>query len=89
VKVNELFRDGREIVRYYALDAGAALDFAPAGGLELLLLSGSVQDGEDRLHAGDWLRLPEGEALTLSAGPDGATLWMKTGHLRFVAAPDS
>jgi quercetin dioxygenase-like cupin family protein len=89
VKVNELFRDGREIVRYYALDAGAALKSAPVGGLELLLLSGSVQDGDDCLRAGDWLRLPEGEALALSAGPDGATLWMKTGHLRFVAAPDS
>lgn len=89
VRVNELHRDDREIVRYYVLDAGATLDFEPVGGLELLMLSGSAQDGEDRLRAGDWLRLPEGEALALSAGPDGATLWVKTGHLRFVAAPDN
>lgn len=89
VRVNELHRDAREIVRYYALDAGAVLQIAPVGGLELLLLSGSLEHGDETLTQGDWLRLPEGQALDASAGPDGATLWMKTGHLRFVAAPDS
>ena len=35
----------------------------------------------------DWLRLPEGHRLSVTAGDDGAKIWMKTGHLRFAGAP--
>jgi len=89
VRVNELHRDTREIVCYYALDAGAVLEIAALGGLELLLLSGSLEEGDATLRSGDWLRLPHGQPLNVRAGSEGATFWVKTGHLRFVAAPDT
>jgi quercetin dioxygenase-like cupin family protein len=84
----ELHRDVREVVSYFALDAGAALDADAPGGIELLVLSGSLTEGDDTLSQGAWLRLPEGQALAARVGKAGAKVWMKTGHLRFVAAPD-
>lgn len=83
-----LHRDGREEVSYHDLAPGASLDVAAPGGIELLVLSGGLTEGGDRLEKGAWLRLPDGRALAAVTGADGATVWMKTGHLRFVAAPD-
>lgn len=87
VERSELHRDDREVVSYYRIAPGAALDVRAAGGIEILVLSGSLAEGGDTLGKGSWLRLPDGAPLTAVAGGDGAILWMKTGHLRFVAAP--
>jgi len=57
------------------------------GGGEILVLSGSMTEGGETLVKGSWLRLPEGVAMKAVAGPDGATLWMKTGHLPFARPP--
>lgn len=77
----ELHRDARETVSYYHIAADTDLTVSEAGGIEVLLLEGSLQAGEDQLVKGSWLRLPEGETLTARSGRDGARLWMKTGHL--------
>jgi len=84
----ELHRDSREVVSYYELDAKVMLEVDAPGGIELLVLSGQLEDGEDTLRAGTWLRLPDGQKLAARAGDTGASLWMKTGHLRFIAEPD-
>ena len=39
------------------------------------------------LGTGGWLRLPEGEALRVTAGAEGAKLWIKTGHLPHAKSP--
>lgn len=88
VRWAELHRDPREIVRYIEVDADAALSIEDAGGIEVLVLAGSMDDGMDILRQGTWLRLPDGQALAAQAGDDGAKVWMKTGHLRFVRSPD-
>ncbi len=88
VQRSTLHVDARETVSFYKIDAGAALDIDAVGGTELLILSGSLTVGRDTLEKDAWLRLPEGQPLTARAGNDGATLWMKTGHLSFVAGPD-
>ncbi len=82
-----LHRDARETVTYSQLEAGARLTNADAGGIEVLVIGGSVTESGDRLSKGGWLRLPEGDRLSLTAGDDGATVWMKTGHLRFAMPP--
>lgn len=82
-----LHDDARETVRYAHLDAGAFLTVSDAGGIELLMIDGSATDGGDELRKGSWLRLPEGASLRLKAGPDGAKVWMKTGHLPFAKPP--
>jgi len=83
----ELHRDAREVVRYAQLDAGATLTNADEGGTELLVIAGSLTEGGDTLGAGSWLRLPQGDALTATAGAQGAKVWFKTGHLRFAEPP--
>ena len=88
VAVSELHKDTRETVRFIQFDAGAALRETPTGGAELLVISGSATESGDLLVKNSWLRLPEGAALNLTAGPDGAGIWIKTGHLPFAKAPD-
>ena len=82
-----LHRDAREVVSYHELDPGATLSVADPGGIEILMIAGEAQAGEDQLQKGAWLRLPEGEPLTAQAGEAGAKIWMKTGHLPFAAPP--
>lgn len=76
-----LHRFGTEIVRMVRLQDGA--DFSVPigdGGLELLVVEGSVNYGDQSLAAESWLRLPAGMDLRLHA--NGATLlWVKSGHL--------
>ncbi|MDP5217167.1 cupin domain-containing protein [Ruegeria sp. 2205SS24-7] len=87
VATAELHRDAREKVTYHAVDAGAALTIEDAGGIELLVLSGSLTEGGDELSQGAWLRLPEGQKLAAVAGPEGARVWIKSGHLPFAKPP--
>lgn len=82
-----LHADDRETVRYVKLDAGAQLTETPNGGAELLVISGTGNEGDAGLQTGSWLRIPDGETLDLTAGADGAGLWIKTGHLPYAAAP--
>ena len=79
--------DDREIVTYCHLDPGAEMNSDAAGGIEVLIIGGSLKSGSDVLSKNDWLRLPEGEVLSVTAGPEGAKLWMKSGHLPFAQAP--
>ena len=87
VATAELHRDARETVTYSHLDAGATLENTDMGGVEMLVIAGSVTDGSDTLEKGAWLRLPEGARLSATAGPDGAKLWIKTGHLPHAKPP--
>ncbi|PFG62278.1 ChrR-like anti-ECFsigma factor [Thioclava sp. ES.031] len=88
VECAELHRDAREIVRYFRLAPNATLSLDDPGGMELLVLGGTLSESGDALREGSWLRLPDGQSLQVQAGPGGAEFWIKTGHLRFVAAPD-
>ncbi len=85
VAVSPLFRDAREDVRVERWDPDTTAKVTAPGGAEILVLSGAV-DGHD---AWTWIRLPKGDTITLTAGPEGAKLWIKTGHLDHVAAPGS
>lgn len=82
-----LHKDNRETVTYSHLDAGATFTSDHAGGIELLVVDGSLATGQDRLAKNSWLRLPEGEPLEVTAGAEGAKIWMKSGHLPFAKAP--
>jgi hypothetical protein len=82
-----LHRDALEVVTYSHLDAGATLAKTDAGGIEMLVISGSVNDGGETLGKGAWLRLPEGQALNATADPEGAKVWIKTGHVAHAKPP--
>ncbi|WP_248304532.1 hypothetical protein [Breoghania sp. L-A4] len=72
---------------YSHLEARAILTSQDPGGIELLVIGGSVRESGVTIEKNGWLRLPEGETLSLTAGPEGAKIWMKTGHLPSAAAP--
>lgn len=82
-----LHKDARETVTYHHLDTGAAFDVEATGGIELLMIDGEMTDGQDQLLKGSWLRAPDGAALHAVAGPNGAKVWMKTGHLPYARPP--
>ncbi|MGX9356809.1 cupin domain-containing protein [Roseobacteraceae bacterium S113] len=83
----ELHRDAREVVTYSHLAPGATLAKEDPGGLEMLVIDGTLTEGGDTLRKGGWLRLPEGTPLLATAGPEGAKVWIKTGHLPYAKAP--
>jgi anti-sigma factor ChrR (cupin superfamily) len=51
------------------------------GGEEILVLEGSFSDEHGTYPRGSWLRSPPGSQHAPSAGPEGALLYVKTGHL--------
>ncbi|MEM9057154.1 MAG: hypothetical protein AAGD86_06735 [Pseudomonadota bacterium] len=81
-----LHQDPRERVTYHELDAAATLALSDGGGIEALVLHGSLSEGGDALEEGSWLRLPPGAALRATAGSRGAKVWLKSGHLLHASA---
>ena len=82
-----LFADAHEDVRLERWRPGARITLAVPDGAEFLVLTGGFVTGEEHCEPHSWLRLPCGAALDATAGPHGCTLWVKTGHLRHIAAP--
>lgn len=76
-----LFSDGTERVWLQRLAPQETLCADRDGGIELLVLSGSVVAGTQPCGSGSWIRLPAGDSLAIAAGGQGATLYIKTGHL--------
>lgn len=76
-----------EYVRAVALDAGAVLEHDGPGGAELLVLDGVLTVQDHDWPSGTWARQPHGAPLAARAGPDGATVWIKTGHLAGAITP--
>jgi anti-sigma factor ChrR (cupin superfamily) len=81
VEVMPLFHDMREDVRLerWAPDAQISLDLP--GGIEVLVLEGSFEEGGERFAPHSWLRLPAGARLDAKAGSAGAKVWIKSDHL--------
>jgi anti-sigma factor ChrR (cupin superfamily) len=76
-----LFQDASEDVRLERWAAGAELLLELAGGGEFLVLDGAFVEAGETFVAQSWLRLPAGAELRAKAGPAGALVWIKTGHL--------
>lgn len=87
VHVQVLHQDPQETVRFITLAPEAVFAETPEGGAELLMIDGNATEGSDTLTKGAWLRLPDGDAMQVTGGQDGAKFWIKTGHLPFAKAP--
>lgn len=85
--VTPLFEDARETVELQTWQPHANHEQALPDGAELLVLDGSLAEAGDELKAMSWLRLPRGAPLRATAGAQGARVWVKTRHLRFIGAP--
>jgi len=82
VSVSTLFKDDNEEVSVESWAPGASVDIDTTGGAEIFVLEGSCNERGEDLHKQSWLRLPAGESANLRSGPQGARVWLKTGHLR-------
>ena len=81
VTVKPLFEDNHENVRLEDWQANTSIHLVVPEGLELFVLAGSLTEGEDTLQKHSWLRLPKQSQLQAKTGPQGATVWLKSGHL--------
>lgn len=76
-----LYADEYEQVCLQRIDPHQVLLSEPAAGAELLILAGSLLLEQQVYEQGSWLRLPAGDCCKLSAGAQGVTVYLKTGHL--------
>lgn len=88
VAVLPLFEDLRERVRLERWEPGTSRSFRALGGLELLVLEGSLIEGTETLTRHDWLRLPAGTDWHAVAGPAGVCLWVKERQASGPPAPE-
>jgi anti-sigma factor ChrR (cupin superfamily) len=87
VAVLQLFADRTETVRLEHWAPGARDRQDAPGGAELLMLDGTASESGDALRRHSWVRIPPGGTVDLAAGPGGARIWVKTGHLRRITVP--
>jgi len=82
-----LFEDQRERVTFEKWSTGY-VPVGAKGGAEVFVLDGAFSVYGENFTRNSWLRLPENDYAILDVGAGGASIWMKTGHLPFVAAID-
>ena len=80
-EVCPLFTCDTEQVCLQRLAPGQTVFAAAANSAELLVLSGSVVMDDHTYERGSWIRLPEGDPPHIAAHAQGATVYLKTGHL--------
>nr|WP_317199828.1 cupin domain-containing protein [uncultured Psychrobacter sp.] len=94
---SEHYLDNREQVSLQRLGADEVLfsdDLLAqltTGGAELLVVKGALLDGHQTYNKDSWIRMPAATAATSSsikAGSQGATVYLKTGHLAQVIGAD-
>ena len=83
--VSPLYKDEHEEVRFeqWAPHADRVID--ATGGAEVFVLEGGFTETGDQLRQYSWLRMPVKSVIHAKAGPSGACLWIKTGHLAHLA----
>jgi len=87
IKTAILHQHRYETVKYIEVQAGANLTLDASGGVEILVLSGTIAESGDVLRQGSWLRCPSQVKITSIAGNHGAKVWVKLGHLTNAKAP--
>lgn len=54
---------------------------AISGGAEIMVLAGELHADGETFSRYSWIRLPTETPLEMVSGPNGATVYIKTGHL--------
>ena len=81
VSVLSLHKDAQEEVSMETWAPAANVSVQAPGGAEILVVDGSFTEGVDAHDVQSWTRLPDGGTMTATAGPNGAKVWIKRGHL--------
>lgn len=76
-----LFASDAEHVTMQRLMAGNRVFDGFVNGAEILILEGTLSEGQKQYVSGSWLRLPSGHYPDFIADVAGASIYLKTGHL--------
>jgi anti-sigma factor ChrR (cupin superfamily) len=76
-----LFASDNERVCLLRLPPGMPIFTDVIDGAELLVVEGNVVEDAISYAQGSWIRLPRYSTCAIAAGSDGATCYIKTGHL--------
>ena len=76
-----LHEDAFETVVSERWAPGAEVTLDASGGMEVLVLKGGFAEANEAFAEQSWLRLPPGSQSVATVGPEGATVWIKHGHL--------
>lgn len=87
--ITPLYQDADEEVRIENWEPNKEIFIDSSYGAEIFVLNGSFDYEGNSLRALSWLRVPLSSSIKLISGSNGARVWIKTGHLRFVRAPNS
>ena len=79
--ITPLYKDDFEDVSLLHFEADSNMQISANGGAELLVLEGDISEQTDVLVKHSWLRLPINSELNITAGKQGAKVWLKLGHL--------
>ena len=79
-----LYSDDYEEVSYFDVAPNDAIHVDAHSGIEVLVMSGTINESNDTLEQHSWLRLPKDTNLHAVAGNEGAKLWVKRNHLNDV-----
>ena len=81
VGIMPLHGDEREEVSLEQWEAGRRVELNAKDGMEILVLEGGFEEAGENFTPQSWLRLPKGAKSSAIAGPNGARVWIKRGHL--------
>lgn len=82
IAARTLFDDGAERAAIEDWRADAIVTVGNERGLEFILLSGRASVNGEKLEAQSWGRLPAGQELRATTGPEGALIWFKDAPLQ-------
>lgn len=80
--ISPLYEDHAESVRFEHWEADSTITIDATDGAELFVLDGGFSDGTDDLRQYSWLRTPVDTSIQATTGESGATVWIKSNHLR-------
>lgn len=82
-----LYEDDHEHVSMERWAENQTIKLNAADGMEILVVKGGFDQDGEVFSPQSWLRLPRGDHASLTAGPDGAEVWIKRNHLKSAPKP--
>ncbi len=79
-----LYGDENEDVSIQHWAPNATIELAAKNGYEIFVLSGRFSESGEVFEEHSWLRLPVGSSLNVLVGENGAKVWIKQDHLKYV-----
>ena len=81
VRVTPLNESASETVQFERIEPGTSFMTEHSVRHEILVVAGQLNALGDTFVSQSWMRLPAADSVQITAGPDGADVWVKSGHI--------